>query len=135
MASRRYKEQVILCIAYSVVQLLTRSFIIENSFNLASATLADLDRFQNILSNDEYDLIKANISDRDILLQARQMFENAAGEWSEVKFGALLNDHFYNLQKYKQISTKKIDRMVEICLENGAWGAKINGSGGKSCIN
>ena len=54
--------------------------------------------------------------------------------WDDVKFGELLNDHFYNLQKYKQISTAKIDRMVEICRENGAWGAKINGSGGKSSL-
>ena len=46
------------------------------------------------------------------------------------KFGKLLNDHFDNLKNYKQISTVKIDKMVEICLENGAWGAKINGSGG-----
>ena len=58
------------------------------------------------------------------------MFENAEEEWSDVKFGKLLNYHFYNLKKYKQISTVKIDKMVEICLENGAWGAKINGSGG-----
>jgi galactokinase len=58
------------------------------------------------------------------------MFENAEEEWSDVKFGKLLNDHFDNLKNYKQISTVKIDKMVEICLENGAWGAKINGSGG-----
>ena len=62
------------------------------------------------------------------------MFENSTELWSDVKFGELLNDHFYNLQKYKQISTVKIDRMVEICRENGAWGAKINGSGGKLSI-
>ena len=58
------------------------------------------------------------------------MFENAEEEWSDVKFGKLLNGHFDNLKNYKQISTVKIDKMVEICLENGAWGAKINGSGG-----
>lgn len=59
------------------------------------------------------------------------MFENAEEEWSDIKFGKLLNDHFYNLKNYKQVSTVKIDKMIEICLENGAWGAKINGSGGK----
>ena len=37
---------------------------IESTFSLSTATLTQVDQYQPILTNDEYDLIKANISDR-----------------------------------------------------------------------
>ncbi len=49
-------------------------------------------------------------------------------------FGALLSRHHRNLRDAQQISTPKIERMINASLEVGALGAKINGSGGGGCM-
>jgi galactokinase len=48
--------------------------------------------------------------------------------------GTLLNQHQRNLREAKQVSTPKIDAMIEAALGAGALGAKINGSGGGGCM-
>ncbi len=103
------------------------------SFDLSTCTVEDLIQYKGILTSDEYELIAANISDRDILLEAKEMFEGKA-KWSDDHLGNLLNNHQTNLRLFKQISTEKIDRMIEASLQAGALGAKINGSGGGGCM-
>ena len=46
----------------------------------------------------------------------------------------MLNEHQKILKDVLQISTNKIDKMIEIALNHGALGAKINGSGGGGCM-
>jgi galactokinase len=103
------------------------------SFNLATCTLAECEAYQSKLTDDEWILLKANLSDRDILLDAKRMFEGAE-EWNDLRLGELLNLHQQNLRDDKRISTPKIDRMIEASLKAGALGAKINGSGGGGCM-
>lgn len=103
------------------------------SFDLSTCTIGELHPFENILTSDEMELITSNISDRDILLEAKEMFEGRT-KWSDDHLGKLLNDHQKNLREYKQISTEKIDRMISASLSAGALGAKINGSGGGGCM-
>lgn len=102
-------------------------------FDLEKASLEDCLTYQSILTDAEWILLQANISDRDILLEAKEMFEGKS-EWSDEKLGDLLNRHQVNLREHKQISTSKIDRMIQASLEAGALGAKINGSGGGGCM-
>ncbi len=45
------------------------------------------------------------------------------------KFGNLLNEHNKQLIDNIGISTPKINSMINKCLNNGALGGKINGSG------
>ena len=106
---------------------------LDQSFDLARTTSADCVQYQNLLTEDEWVLLQANISDRDILLEAKKMFE---GEevWDDLRLGTLLNEHQVNLREHKRISTPKIDRMIEAALNAGALGAKINGSGGGGCM-
>jgi len=103
------------------------------SFDLSSATLSDLNALKNLITEDENILIRANISDRDILLAAKAMFEGET-DWSDQALGDLLNQHQQNLREHKRISTPKIDRMIRASLDSGALGAKINGSGGGGCM-
>jgi galactokinase len=106
---------------------------LDQSFDLASITSADCAQYQKLLTEDEWVLLQSNISDRDILLEAKKMFE---GEevWDDIRLGSLLNEHQVNLREHKRISTPKIDRMIESALQAGALGAKINGSGGGGCM-
>ncbi|HEX9973715.1 MAG TPA: GHMP kinase, partial [bacterium] len=49
-------------------------------------------------------------------------------------FGNLLNRQHAGLRDGLRISTAKIDGMIEAALKAGAFGAKINGSGGGGCM-
>ena len=106
---------------------------IDPSFDLATTSQAACEAYRNLLTEDEWVLLTANLSDRDILLAAKKMFEGEAS-WDDKRLGDLLNDHQKNLREYKQISTPKIDRMIDAALGAGALGAKINGSGGGGCM-
>ncbi len=97
------------------------------------ATEMNPERYRDLLTEDEWVLLQSNVSDRDLLLEAKAMFEGK-NSWSDEKLGSLLNEHQVNLRKHKRISTPKIDRMIEAALEAGALGAKINGSGGGGCM-
>lgn len=97
------------------------------------ATEKDPAKYRELLTEDEWVLLQANISDRDLLLEAKAMFEGKI-EWSDEKLGSLLNEHQVNLREHKRISTPKINRMIQAALEAGALGGKINGSGGGGCM-
>jgi galactokinase len=103
------------------------------SFDLATTSLDACARYKSVLTADEWILLAANISDRDILLSAKAMFEGEE-PWEDARLGELLNQHQANLRDHKQISTPKIDRMIQAALDAGALGAKINGSGGGGCM-
>ena len=100
-------------------------------FDLATET--NPERYRELLTEDEWVLLKSNISDRDLLLEAKAMFEGKS-LWSDEKLGSLLNEHQVNLREHKRISTPKINRMIQAALEAGALGGKINGSGGGGCM-
>jgi galactokinase len=100
-------------------------------FNLATET--DSAKYQELLSEDEWVLLQANISDRDLLLEAKAMFEGKI-PWSDEKLGSLLKEHQVNLREHKRISTPKINRMIQAAVDAGALGGKINGSGGGGCM-
>ena len=106
---------------------------INPDFDLSKTDLVELKIYQSDITEDEWILIAANIDDRDILLEAKAMFEGET-EWSDARLGALLNRHQDNLRDHKRISTPKIDRMIQASLDAGALGAKINGSGGGGCM-
>lgn len=97
------------------------------------ATEKEPAKYRDLLTDDEWVLLQANISDRDLLLEAKAMFEGKI-EWSDEKLGSLLNEHQVNLREHKRISTPKINRMIRAALEAGALGGKINGSGGGGCM-
>jgi len=50
------------------------------------------------------------------------------------QLGRLLNAQQQELRERLRISTPKIDRMIDVALDAGALGAKINGSGGGGCM-
>lgn len=106
---------------------------VDSSFDLATTTIEACAAYKSLLTADEWILLSANISDRDILLAAKAMFEGEE-DWEDARLGDLLNQHQVNLREHKRISTPKIDRMIEAALGAGALGAKINGSGGGGCM-
>lgn len=49
------------------------------------------------------------------------------------KFGVLMTKNHMLLKDLK-VSSLKLDKMVEVALEAGAWGAKLSGAGGGDCM-
>jgi len=55
-------------------------------------------------------------------------------EQNHKKIGELLSDHHAVLRDVLNVSTPKIEAMLEAAMDAGALGGKINGSGGGGCM-
>lgn len=101
-------------------------------FSLQTVTCKEVDTFKINLEKDQIDILTATLKNRDITREAKNLC--TAESLNHKKFGELLYKHHMILSKELQISTPKIDRMIESALKAGAYGAKINGSGGGGCM-
>jgi galactokinase len=103
-----------------------------DALNIESMTLEELEDHKRQLSREQYDLLKANVVNREITQRAKMLFRQEVVDDEEL--GRLLNVHQEELRDGLGISTPKIDLMIEAALNCGALGAKINGSGGGGCM-
>jgi len=102
------------------------------SFSLHTFPAEAVSDFKGILTIDEYTLLKGNLSDREVLKEALAMFRS--NQINHQRFGELLTIHQESLRDAKKVSTVKINAMIDAALHAGAYGAKINGSGGGGCM-
>lgn len=119
-------------VKYGMLAAMDKMKTFDPSFSLETLPIHELDRYVHLLTPDEQTLVRGNLSDRDVLRQALALLRQPAVDHRQ--FGNLLTVHQTNLREAKRISTPKIDRMVEAALQAGAYGAKINGSGGGGCM-
>ena len=87
---------------------------------------------QSDLDLDEKDLFSATIKNRDLLQEALLEFEKP--NMDHKKIGQYLTKHHSVLRDVLQISTPKIESMMDAAKNAGALGGKINGSGGGGCM-
>ncbi len=117
-----------------MLNIISRLNTVNPQFSLANSTTADLAEYKDMLSKDEYVLLKGNLANRDILRAAFPLLQAPPAAIDHKRFGRLLTDHHANLRDAQRISTPKIDRMLDAALAAGALGGKINGSGGGGCL-
>jgi len=103
-----------------------------NKLNIHTITVEDLESYKKFLLKEQVELLNANIINRELTRQAKKLLQQK--QVDHQKLGALLNAHQTELRDRLQISTPKIDRMIDAALTAGAVGAKINGSGGGGCM-
>ncbi|MCX7876354.1 MAG: hypothetical protein N2321_09345 [Melioribacteraceae bacterium] len=103
-----------------------------DDFDLQKISIEDLERYKYEISEDQFELLNGTLRNRDITFEAEKVL--TANEINKIRIGNLLNEHQKILKDVLQISTNKIDKMIEIALNHGALGAKINGSGGGGCM-
>jgi galactokinase len=101
-------------------------------FTLQTIAADGLERFRGDLMDDELRLLAGTVRNRDITIDAKKALGKAPLDHKEI--GNLLNEHQTVLRDVLKISTDKIDRMIDAALKAGAYGAKINGSGGGGCM-
>ncbi|HEV8538945.1 MAG TPA: galactokinase family protein [Bacteroidota bacterium] len=103
-----------------------------HGFSLQTEELAGIEKFKNELTGKDFYLLRGTIRNRDITYEARELL--AREKFDGHKFGSLLNEHQQILRDVLCVSTPKINRMIDAGLEAGAYGGKINGSGGGGCM-
>ncbi len=103
-----------------------------NSLKIQTLSHEQLERYKRLISSDQYTLLKGNITNRELTLRARKLLQHEKIDHQQL--GELLNAHQNEARDRLQISTPTIDRMIEAALKAGAFGAKINGSGGGGCM-
>lgn len=95
---------------------------------LTAGVLAEIDK----LPADYRRLLKGTLMTRDLTKEGADLFRSKP--FDHEMFGALLTSQHAVLRDHIQISTEKIERMIANALDAGAFGAKINGSGGGGCM-
>jgi galactokinase len=121
---KRVKFQVL-----DIIKDLGRKY---SDFSLQECSLEDIEIYSRELNNDQKELLAATIKNRDITQQARKVLKASKVDLN--KIGILINQHQAILRESLNISTMKIDKMIDAALDAGALGAKINGSGGGGCM-
>ncbi len=100
--------------------------------NLPAVKTDDLGNLKKKLDADRFGLLQGFLKNRDLTRQALDLF--GQNPFDHRAFGNLLNRHHAVLRDVLKISTPKIDRMLDAALQAGAYGGKINGSGGGGCM-
>ncbi len=134
----------------TVDDLIRTKFSSLKAFEILSSIFPNFDRFYTKLEDikpylssikEEYKKkIIGNIVNRDITYKAKNLIENHINLVKQrsspsvdldfyQKLGTLLYQHHEQLRDNIGVSTSKINKIIEDCLESGAFGGKINGSG------
>lgn len=101
-------------------------------FDVQYARLADIDAYLKDLPQDLKPFFEAAIHNHEITQAAYQVLRQ--GRMNHRIIGALMTEHHKVLRDLLNITTPKIDVMIDAALEAGAYGAKIVGSGGGGSI-
>ncbi len=101
-------------------------------FSIHNASLREARLAFGCLEQRGREMLEGNLVNRDICRRGLQLLGTEQPEAEQL--GQLLLEHHYQLSRNIQVSTEKIDRMVEAARKAGAQGAKINGSGGGGCM-
>ncbi len=103
-----------------------------DDFDLQNILIDELQRYKYEISEEQYEILLATLQNRDLTFEALKVLSSE--ELIKSRIGNLMNEHQKTLRDILQISTPKIDKLIEVALKAGALGAKINGSGGGGCM-
>jgi galactokinase len=101
-------------------------------FSLRTVRVEDLERYRGDLTPAQLAVLQGTVRNRDITARANALLRELPLDHRKV--GALLTEHQSILRDVLRISTPKIDRMLSAATDAGAYGGKINGSGGGGCM-
>ncbi|MBS3819080.1 hypothetical protein KGY73_06205 [bacterium] len=102
------------------------------SFTLHSPVTPDEQKEIEELPGLEKRLLKGTLLTRSLTAEAETLLHQK--NFDHRRFGRLLTRQHEVMRDYLQVSSPKLEKMVQESLSAGALGAKINGSGGGGCI-
>jgi galactokinase len=86
----------------------------------------------SLLNDEQKIFFRQTIKNRNLLKEA--LIELEKVNIDHHRIGHLLTTHHQILRDVLKVSTPKIDTMLDVALDAGALGGKINGSGGGGCM-
>ncbi len=101
-------------------------------FSLHTVHPSEVDHFLEEHAAGDRNFIRATLRNRDITREGYELLKKA--EPDARALGEMLNEQQSILGGALEISTPKIDGMIDAALRAGAAGCKINGSGGGGCM-
>ena len=114
----------------SRISILNKMKKLNSKINFQIISHDQIDEYN--LTTDENKLLSGTIKNRDLLFEAKKELNKP--KLDQEFFGSLLSEHHSILRNDLRISTPKIELMLKSSLEAGAYGGKINGSGGGGCM-
>ncbi|KAA3614668.1 MAG: GHMP kinase [Calditrichaeota bacterium] len=105
---------------------------IDSDFELEDCSLSEIKNHKTILSKLQTELLHGAVINRDITKDALELLNSK--HFDEKRFGLLMTEHQKILNEKLKISTPKINQMLKAAINAGAYGGKINGSGGGGCM-
>lgn len=105
---------------------------VDSNFSLNALKINELHQYRTHLNEGLFNLFQGTIINRDLTTEARIELDKQTPDHKMI--GKLLNEHQKVLRDVLGISTFKINRMIDAAIDAGAYGAKINGSGGGGCM-
>ena len=105
---------------------------INESFILSKVKKSEIYRYKKLLDKTSFNYFEAAVSNHHITLSALNELKKIKPNLNEL--GRLMNEHHNFLKNNLKITVPKIDEMIDIATKNGAYGAKIIGSGGGGSI-
>ena len=102
------------------------------SFNLNKVSMKGIYEYENQLSKTSFNYIKAAVENHSITQAAYLELKKKNPNFNNI--GELMNEHHNILKNDLSITVPLIDEMIYSALKNGAYGAKIIGSGGGGSI-
>jgi len=115
-----------------VIKIVEELKKISGKFSLLNITLDEVEEYNRYLEPEQFELLKGTIKNRIITEKAFAALKEDVPDKKYI--GDLMYQHHRILSDILGISTKKIDSMIEAAMDAGAFGAKINGSGGGGCM-
>ncbi len=125
-------KSILAQVKHQVLDIVARLSARHPDFSLHTVALAELDRYTANLHQSERTLLWGTLRNRDLTQEALELL--CQPEVDDLMLGELLTEHQIVLRDILKISTPKIDRMIAAALRAGAYGGKINGSGGGGCM-
>ncbi|HLF20136.1 MAG TPA: galactokinase family protein [Bacteroidota bacterium] len=125
-------QEILSRVKSSVLDVVKRLSEKHADFSLRSATPDSIAKFKRELTDDQALLLEGTVQNHEITKEARRLLQTHPLDHQ--RLGALLTKHQSVLRDVQRISTPKVDRMLDAALHAGAYGGKINGSGGGGCM-
>ncbi len=106
--------------------------------NVKELTMNDIEilesEIQGGLNNYSLKSLKAAVINYEITKKAYLELKKSADSWNEQYIGVLMGLHHQSLRDNLDVSTPKIEKMIEAAMKAGALGCKITGSGNGGCM-
>ena len=102
------------------------------NFSLSEISIKDVSKYENQMNKTSYKYFKAAVENHSITQEAYIELKKINPNLN--KLGILMNRHHNILKNDLSTTVPLIDKMIDLAIENGAYGAKIIGSGGGGSI-